>query len=210
MIRTDPANPWTTPAAGRAQPGLTLLLGHLIATFGGSSNGIYVNRPMRGSSRPSLHRDGRALDWLQPDDRLRAQGAEFCAQHAEALQVQEIHRYKESLAWNPREDWHRATGEAFGAAWAGWIHVERNLVGSADTRPIEEILYVPEPEPEDDMILIKTERGFYACSGAQFVTGGLAPQSLVQSLTDAGVKVVEMSAETMQKNFGRVDPDLKR
>lgn len=150
MIQSDPANPWTVPASGYAQPGLTILLGYLIAAYGGSSNGIYVDRPMRGSRRPSLHRDGRALDWLQPDDTARARGALFCAEQAELLQVQEIHRYKESLAWNPTEGWHHATGEAFGEPWANWIHVERNLAGSADTRSIDEILHAAQPAPIED------------------------------------------------------------
>ena len=61
------------------------------------------------------------------------------------------------------------------------------------------------------MILIKTGPGkFYTCSGAAFVSHGLESEALAKNFIDAGVKVVEMTAETMQKNFGRVDPDLKR
>lgn len=143
-IHYDAANPWSTPPAGHAQPGLQALMAYLTAHYGGSNNGIYVNRAMRGSGSPSLHRDGRALDWLQPDDAKRAAGAAFCVENAEALQVQAVHRYKEGLAWRPDKGWHRVASDStgWGQPWANWIHVERNLTGSKDARTIDEILHV--------------------------------------------------------------------
>jgi hypothetical protein len=169
---------------------MTSLCAYLCAHYGGSNNGIFVNRPMRGSTHPSLHRDGRALDWLQPDDQARARGAQFCADNAAALNIQEINRYKESLAWNPTIGWHHATGEAFGASWANCIHVERKLDGSADVRTIDEILAthtpVTRPTPEVDVFLIKSTTGYAA---SDFITKNvLGPKEktdFIRAYTDA-------------------------
>ena len=58
----DPAGP---EDAGRAQPGLVALEGWLVDNRdSGHSGGIYNFRPVRGVTSPSVHGEGRALDWM--------------------------------------------------------------------------------------------------------------------------------------------------
>lgn len=70
----EPAR-WDTPASG-CQPGATALLEAILAGNPWASNlGCFNDRAVRGSSSPSLHREGRAIDVgvnpSSPDDVAR-------------------------------------------------------------------------------------------------------------------------------------------
>jgi len=61
MSTYEPAS-WETRAGG-CQPGAKALLDSILAgNPWASSLGCYADRPVRGSSSPSLHREGRAID----------------------------------------------------------------------------------------------------------------------------------------------------
>ena len=149
----DPAPPYPAPAHGGPYPGLVELQSYLIGHYGGTSLGIYVDRPMRGSNSPSLHRDGRALDWRHDDLNVRAEVCTFLIANSEALQIQAIHHYFTSQIWHPITGWHHATGPSFGDPSARWLHIERNYQGARDTRHIGEIVAPvtpPLPTPKKD------------------------------------------------------------
>lgn len=149
MIQHDGANPMSSPPAGGPQPGLVALKDYLIATYGGTNLGIYVDRVKRGGTTASLHRDGRALDWRHENIAIREAACAFMIVNADLLQIQAIHFYELSKIWTPY-GWRHATGESFGETYAKWLHIERSLIGSADTRPINEILQTTTPHEDDE------------------------------------------------------------
>jgi len=107
-----------------------------ILTNNGFSNlGIYANRPMRGSTRLSVHATGRALDAGYKQSRQPAITA-FCdwlADNHRELLIEEIHQYTwEGSSYgrgfrcnrNGKPGWLEWTAENNGGPGGFWLHIE--------------------------------------------------------------------------------------
>lgn len=146
FIKYDAAPGWSHPSAGSTRPGLVALKDFLLKRYGGTYLGGFVDRAMNGGSNPSLHRDGRAIDWRQDNEHTRVAAAEYLIAHADELQIQRIHDYENNRIWycgdtgsgQKSRGWHTANGgESFGESWAKWLHIEMNYKGALDIRSIE-------------------------------------------------------------------------
>ncbi len=203
-IRYDPANPWSVPAAGHPQPGNVLLMEFLIARFGGTNLGIYNNRPKRGGLSPSIHRDGRACNWNQPDMVLRLAAVNFLITHAEILQVQSIHIYETNQIWRCGVGWHTQSGSrdpAWGARWADWCHVELNWKGSSNTVPVATLIAGSTPKPPIPVPPpVPQRKAMSSLILIEHPTHGLA--ELV--FNDDGKSIIAIGAEPFDKNDDHV------
>jgi hypothetical protein len=153
MVTLDPATNGPYPAT--VPVGMTRLLEWLLSSYGGQSLGILAKppRPVRGGTAPSVHNDGRALDWRWVD--AAAPAATLAARrlvveqvlvqlvaNADRLNIQRIHDYAAGRAWQTGLGWRTVTSTSNGwnQPWAQWLHIERNLAGAADDRPVADIL----------------------------------------------------------------------
>jgi hypothetical protein len=95
--------------------------------------GIYANRPMRGSTRLSVHATGRALDagYKQSRQDWVTGFCDWLAEHHRELLIEEIHQY----VWgthgrgfrcnrNGKPGWLTWDAENNGGPGGYWIHIE--------------------------------------------------------------------------------------
>lgn len=110
----------------------------MLASFPGSvSLGIYADRPVTGGSAPSVHRDGRALDWGPASDAQRHAAWDLLSGPiGRLLQVQLVADYRFRRACRPTCDFRPVRWDKPG----GWFHVEMTWTGALDSRPIDEII----------------------------------------------------------------------
>lgn len=166
----DPANPWSSPPAGREQPGLQALRSYVLARWGGIDAGIYADRAVRSGTTPSLHRDGRAWDWQQADRATFLAALTWLIVNADAIGIQRVIDYGASRVWTTGAGWAPFTG--YGAGTLPNWHAEMTWEAALDTATIPERLagsvVVPSvPTKGDDMILaphVGTPRGRTACA----------------------------------------------
>jgi hypothetical protein len=159
------------------QPGLVELRRYVMTRWpGGMDLGIHYDRPIRGGTAPSLHAEGRAWDWRYADIPngggpgpgrvvLDNEILPFLIDHANQLGIQGIGDYTGPSGSQGRF-WKRCrnadgsgggwrdvadSGSGWGQAWADWIHVEMDWVGSKDAQPITTRIGVnplpPQPPP---------------------------------------------------------------
>jgi hypothetical protein len=155
---TYDAASWSTPYTGVVPPGMLRIHEH-VEEFdpAGIDAGVCSNRPVRGGSAPSVHRDCRAKD-----HRFSSYGALdelkwLYVDHAELLQVQRFTDYGRGLTWDcrlPGSGWGIFAGAgskyAPGPTLERNVHIERNWQGARDPRSVEEILGATAP-PEQDV-----------------------------------------------------------
>lgn len=151
-VQYDEARPFSQPAAGHPQIGLVNLRNYALVRWGGQDLGIYANRAIIGSSRPSIHRDGRAWDYRAPSRAVLESFWAFCIQYADPLNIQAIHDYARGRLWRTCQGWH--SGNIGVGAGGAYTHVERNWAGAKDARTITQIVGgvppippIPEPGP---------------------------------------------------------------
>jgi len=151
-------------------PGLVRLYEYIEKTWpGGTLLGIHYDRPIRGGTAPSLHAEGRALDWryANPGPGRTVVDAEILpllTRECEVLGIQGIGDYAvpsadgvdgwfwkrcrapdgSGIGWRRMAD--SSTG--WGQEWANWLHIEMDWDAAKDNRTIEERLGTsPTPQP---------------------------------------------------------------
>jgi hypothetical protein len=149
----------------RLSPRLAQLQAFLLWVYGGqslTSNGVDI-RPIRDGQTWSAHAFGAALDWRYANvgGGRREVGREaflstvlpFLIEHADALQIQQIHDYVGCRIWRTGRGWKAQPANpsnGMGQAWAEYTHIEVNAPGWADGTPIDQLLgLVPDPNPTD-------------------------------------------------------------
>jgi hypothetical protein len=181
MIRYDAAS-WSEPYTGNVPPGMQRLH-EWIEQYDpeGTDAGICSNRPVRGGSAPSLHRDCRAKD----HNFSTYQELDVCKMlvvgNAEKLNVQRFTDYGRGLSWDCRlggDGWGIFTG--VGSKYnppvlERNVHIERNEQGASDPRPIDQILglgkYRPVQEDDDMLLYVKVTGG--KSSAPLYVSDGI-------------------------------------
>jgi hypothetical protein len=134
---------WNGDAAGKL-PGTERFVAMMLFLYGGKLRnlGTWKVRAMRGSTRPSVHGTGRAID-LGYDTRATAHHLlEFLLKPevCEALQIEEIHDYnfegsKFGRGWRcDRSAWKVYSKDTIGPG-GNWLHIELApaVAGSAET-----------------------------------------------------------------------------
>lgn len=134
----QPGAPYT-----RLSPNLLLVVVALRRGFGGTQNGGYTVRPVRGGTSWSDHAFGAAVDWRYGDDRAAGlQAARWLVDNHEALGVQVIHDYVGCRVWYCHRGWVDQTKGShsgmMGTSWACWLHVGTNPDRWSDSRPLAE------------------------------------------------------------------------
>lgn len=135
---TTPTMPYTgnTDAEGKtdAHPAARKLMSILTSPNNQFSNlGIYANRPMRGSTRLSVHATGRALDagYKQSRQDWVTGFCDWLATHHQQLLIEEIHQY----VWGThgrgfrcnrdgKPGWKTWSATDNGGPGGYWIHIE--------------------------------------------------------------------------------------
>jgi hypothetical protein len=131
----------------RLSPNLEALRDELGKRFGGSFNGGFGVRPTRGSSSPSSHGFGAAIDWRLSDSAARSNCLAWLVQNYEVLGIQAIHDYSNSRIWRANRypgqsplTWWRPqpanAGTGMGQAWAVWLHIETDRSNWSNDTPI--------------------------------------------------------------------------
>ena len=137
-----PVMPYTgnTDPSDGARPGTEKLIDILSSRWGFSNLGIWANRPMRGSTRLSVHATGRAVDAGFKPERAALVGS-ICIWLSEnyyALGIEEIHDYSGTSKigtekWGRgfrcnrggRPGWLDWTADNNGGTPGGkWLHIE--------------------------------------------------------------------------------------
>jgi hypothetical protein len=98
MAATKKPNPyigWDGDADGK-RPGTERMMSLIQRRWNAQNWGTWQVRTMRGSKHPSVHGTGRALDFMIPDNALKAQAIAWFTRPdvVEALGVQELHVYR--------------------------------------------------------------------------------------------------------------------
>lgn len=133
-----PALPYTGNTDAEGKTGPHLAARQLMAILTSPNNqftnlGIYANRPMRGSTRLSVHATGRALDagYKQSRQDWVTGFCDWLAEHHRELLIEEIHQY----VWgshgrgfrcnrNGKPGWLTWDAENNGGPGGYWLHIE--------------------------------------------------------------------------------------
>ena len=129
----------STDAEGqtKARPGTEKIIDIMHKRWGFTNLGIYANRPMRGSTRLSVHATGRAVDCgipaaKQKDNKWVGEIFDWLVKNYETLGIEEVHQY-----WY--KDWGRGfrcnrngkpgvkewtATENGGTPGGKWLHIE--------------------------------------------------------------------------------------
>lgn len=157
----------------RCSPNLEALRAHMVPRFGLINLGCYAARPIRGGTAPSSHAFGAAIDLRYIRTMVVPYSTADLAEHAARrqlaleqiipflidnsfeLRIQAIHDYVGQRIWRAGRTTNTAdahtrwwlkqnkSNEGMGQLWAGWLHIETNLSGWSDGRPVVSRLPTP-------------------------------------------------------------------
>lgn len=107
--------------------------------------GIYANRPVRGSSRLSVHATGRACD-LGGNDEQIVRAINFLVDFADRLEIEAVHDYANRVmpgefgaAWRcNRNAWKVYDKPTIGSPKATWVHYEISPAMADDPSRVDE------------------------------------------------------------------------
>lgn len=129
----------TDPSTG-PRPGTEKLIDILESRWGMGNLGIWANRPMRGSTRLSVHATGRAVDAgipaeHQKDNKWVSEVFDWLVKNYEVLGIEEVHQYwykdwgrgfrceRKELGGKPGVKEWTATDNG-GTPGGKWLHIE--------------------------------------------------------------------------------------
>ena len=127
------------PGQTKARPGTEKLIDILNSRWAFSNLGIYANRPMRGSTRLSVHATGRAVDAGIPknkqDDMAWVSSVfDWLVANYEVLGIEEVHQYWWTNGWERGFRCDRGGGKPGVKPWTAtdnggtpngkWLHLE--------------------------------------------------------------------------------------
>jgi hypothetical protein len=149
---------WSTEVYG-CQPGAKALLAYA-HELGFADKGCFNDRGIRGStSKPSLHREGRAVDLWWGDGDWTAFDAfiKSLVDHHEALGVQQV--LWSRRAWTVGGQWHHYTGPA--GTHEDHAHVELTWSSALHTtiEHIRSVLAPKSTEDDSDMLIWDCDEG---------------------------------------------------
>lgn len=115
-----------TKCSGHAQQGTVNLSRAMQDVFGGTSDGIYACRPVRGGSRLSEHGEGRAYDHHWTDAHAGFAICNILIDHNDELGIEQVIWFRK--IWSAqRPYWHDYDGQD---PHTGHIHVGQNWSGA--------------------------------------------------------------------------------
>lgn len=151
---------WRVTPWNACSPNLGQIRGWLDVETGiGDFLGCHLDRPIGGSSSPSVHSWGAATDWRYQAGK-KEQAIELLIANSAELHVQQIHDYVGDRIWragrtpnisDARTLWWRkqnGQGDGMGEAWATYLHFETHHDGFFDTTPIAQRLSQQPQEPK--------------------------------------------------------------
>lgn len=153
-------------------PALLNLRDYLIERWGGKSLGCFHDREIAGTSKPSSHAFGAALDWryVEPGPGRGVVTNEvipFLIEWSKELGIQAIHDYVGSRIWRANRSgdenggWKSQDKEAggMGQPWAQWLHIEVTKSAWAKNDPVEKKIADGEPDTSKPMRRPTLRRG---------------------------------------------------
>ena len=126
-----------------SSPNLLAIKDEVMKRFGGTNNGLYAKRPIRGGEAPSSHSFGSAWDWRYPSRKVAIDVMNWLVQNSAEFGVQAVHDYVGCRIWrskriNGKSGWlkQKPDQQGMGQAWAKWIHIETTKTMWKNNTPI--------------------------------------------------------------------------
>jgi hypothetical protein len=131
---------------GHVQPGTRALSEAVLAKWGGSSDGIYNCRNVRGGTSKSAHAEGRAYDHHWTNEKSGFEIANALVALNDQLGIQVVIFW--GRIWSYTKGWHAYTGDD---PHHTHLHIEQNWSGATELM-LPEANRVLNPQGDDDML----------------------------------------------------------